>query len=414
MEGPLTCWVLLQSISLLLSAALIANVETFMSVRLFLLLVVSTWLVGCETEIEVIGPKRDVTVIYGLLESTASRHYVRINKAFVGEDSASVLAAESGINEYSEDEIMARVREYNDNREATGNEWELTRTIITDKQEGAFASDSNVVYYFDAALNPSYFYEIVCNVNVDGEDEKVVSATTDLLGELAANGTVEEVRLVKPALTGNNQGGPNGTDRTKDEVRLVVNSNYASQLKVEWSYVEDGFKFTSYARFYYTDFYDDGTKVRDSVLLPVGSAGFTESNISFSVNTEDWYAAIGTAVPDFDPNGGYVRQASDTLQFFLDVANEELSTYIEINQPASGVLVDKPEYTNVSNGIGIFASRLLSTTRDKTTVLQSGRIMDNPSLEELLFSNLPDSPRHTANKGFTLPGRCNASSCGGG
>ena len=42
------------------------------------------------------------------------------------------------------------------------------------------------------------------------------------------------------------------------------------------------------------------------------------------------------------------RVASDTLQFFLEVADNTLATYIEVNQPATEILQEQPEYTNVT------------------------------------------------------------------
>jgi hypothetical protein len=39
------------------------------------------------------------------------------------------------------------------------------------------------------------------------------------------------------------------------------------------------------------------------------------------------------------------------------VANEELATYLEINSPVTGVIQERPEYTNINGGLGLFASR---------------------------------------------------------
>ena len=55
-----------------------------LSFLILLLSVVS--IIGCETDIDIIAPKRDVTVIYGLLEPNQTRHYIRINRAFIGEE----------------------------------------------------------------------------------------------------------------------------------------------------------------------------------------------------------------------------------------------------------------------------------------------------------------------------------------
>ena len=124
-----------------------------------------------------------------------------------------------------------------------------------------------------------------------------------------------------------------------------------------------------------------------------------------SKNAEDFYSRVGSQVDDTEPDSDIERIVSATLQFFLEVANEELATYIEVNQPISDVAQERPEYTNVKNGLGVFASRLVVSTR--TGVPQTdGRIMDRFTLEELLYANLVGTGNYTANKNFSRPGRC--------
>lgn len=352
---------------------------------------------GCSTDIEVIAPERDLTVIYGLLEANNTRHYIRINRAFSGEDSASVMAATPGINEYSSDELSARIIELDENKTPTGNEWPLMETYVYEKADGAFFSDSNKVYFFDAQLNASRLYKIECIVTLKDQEPKTVSATTGLI---SPQGGTTSVILTSPKVT---QSG----DRNPDEVTLVSNK-YAQEFKVVWSRANNGFRYTTFARFYYRDIYPDGRILLDSVQLPIGSKEFeNDADIQFFINAEEWYRTIGDNVSDHDTsNKEFVRVASDTLQFFVQIADDELNTYIRINQPVTGVLQDRPEYTNVDNGIGIFASRISSSTRLKNDPLKNGRILDKLSTQELLFSDSELTKYYTRSKGFKVPGRC--------
>jgi hypothetical protein len=383
-------------------------------------LFVGLFLSSCETDIDVVGPKRDLTVIYGVLDANQTEHIIRINKLFVGEDSASTLAAISGINEYTDQELSAKIVEYfGDGKSPTGTEWPLLPKYIKSKNPydpdngNYFASDSNKVYFFDAQLNPNHMYKLVCNVSVAGEDPKVVSAITNVLGNLATSGVgLEPLILKSPQRTGSNSTN-GGADRTETEVAWVNNVKYATNFRVEWTATEGGVIYTSYIRLYYRDF-DKNTGLlinKDSVTLAVGSRNFSgeKGAVQFpGVNAEEYYATIGNIVPDLDTSvssNTIQRVVSDTLQFFVEVANSELSTYIEVNAPISNVVQERGEYTNVTNGIGIFASRLIGSSKTKDAS-KSGRILDNRSLEELLYSNLNQDNRYTADKSFTVPGRC--------
>jgi hypothetical protein len=364
---------------------------------------------GCETDIDIIAPQRDVTVIYGLLEADRERHFIKINRAFVGEDSATVLAAKEGVNEYASNEMSAKVLEINSICEEL-NSWDLIETYGTGKEDGAFFSDSNKIYYFDAQLNANMLYRLECTVNIDGEDEKKVTATTDVIGQATDGGGINQVILNKPKKSGSSSTN-GGSDRNKQEVSLVSSNDYASGFEVEWSEVSGGVLYTSYLRMFYREFNTTtGGVTVDSVTLAIGSKNFEKSGsvIQFpGIGTEDYFATIGRRVEDFDTTEirNVKRVVSDTIQFYLEVANKELSTYIEVNQPISGVVQDRPEYTNVSNGIGIFGSRVVASTRT-ASVLTDGRILDNRTMEELLYSNLPQTGGYTAPKSFTRPGRC--------
>jgi hypothetical protein len=389
--------------------------------RILIGLVITSFCLGsCETDIAVIAPKRDVTIIYGLLEANQFRHYIRINKAFVGEEAAAEMAMQNGINEYSDSEMAAQIIELEaDELTPTGKTWPLIATKIYSKEEGDFNNDSNKVYYFDANLDVDKTYKIECLVNIEGEEPKTVTAVTNLLGNKSADGGIEQIRLNKPRLSGNSSTN-GGSDRTNDEVAFVNNTDFAPGFEVAWTATDGGALYTSYFRLYYRDYdLNTNTVSLDSVTLSVGSKNFEgkQGQVTFpGVNTKDYYSSLGRRVEDLDTAvvRNIKRVVSDTLQFFLEIGNKELTTYIEVNQPTTGVVQERPEYTNVENGIGIFASRLVVSTRSNS-IYETGRILDNRSCEELLYSNLPRipdpisgnvDPMYTASKSFTIPGRC--------
>jgi len=64
------------------------------------------------------------------------------------------------------------------------------------------------------------------------------------------------------------------------------------------------------------------------------------------------------------------------LDFIVDVAGEEFNTYMEVNAPSTGIVQEKPEYTNVKNDkgedeIGIFSCRYYEIRPDKKLTFDS-------------------------------------------
>ena len=380
---------------------------------------------GCETDIDIIAPKRDMTIIYGLLEANKDRQFIRINKAFVGEESATVLAGISGVNEYTENELSARIVEINPSGAETGKVWQLKSMYLYTKDTGIFASDSNKVYYFDTPLegsgvnplNPEKYYQLICVVDIDGEDVKTVTATTAVLGNTASSGGLAAITLLKPNLVGASSD-PTQADRA--EVDFLGAGDYRTSQEVTWSKAKGGVAYNSYYRFYYKDVDTISGAVRkDSMIFTVGSRRVDNpdnpGSVSFVMSPKEFFITIDRDVPDYDfGNESFKRIASDTLQYFLEVADNNLATYMEVNQPKTEIIQEQPEYTNVENGIGLFASRYITSTRtSKQDAFKSGRVFKGQTLEELLYSNQvvssgdDDEKYYTVNKGFTRPGRCN-------
>jgi len=53
----------------------------------------------------------------------------------------------------------------------------------------------------------------------------------------------------------------------------------------------------------------------------------------------------------------YVASSPDPLiDFIITYAGDDLSTYIDVNQPSLGIIQQRPEYTNIKGGIGILSS----------------------------------------------------------
>ncbi len=79
-------------------------------------------------------------------------------------------------------------------------------------------------------------------------------------------------------------------------------------------------------------------------------------------------------------------QIARVLDFELTVANDELSTYLEINSPITGVIQERPEYTNINGGLGLFASRSTQGVYGiGCTTASLEYLIEGPSTYELNF-----------------------------
>jgi hypothetical protein len=51
--------------------------------------------------------------------------------------------------------------------------------------------------------------------------------------------------------------------------------------------------------------------------------------------------------------------AKGSLEVRIAVGSDDMYTYIQVTQPSSGIITEKPAFSNISNGLGLFTSRYL-------------------------------------------------------
>ena len=59
---------------------------------LVIAVLVSMLVASCEKDVDVIGPKENTLVVYCILNAMDTIHYVRVNRSFLGQEDAFVIA----------------------------------------------------------------------------------------------------------------------------------------------------------------------------------------------------------------------------------------------------------------------------------------------------------------------------------
>ena len=277
---------------------------------------------GCKTDFDIDAPYKEITVVYGLLNTSDTVQWVRINKAYLGKGNALVMAQQPDSINYP-DILDVKLEEYsNDVLQRT---IQLKRDSGIQKEPGIFATSPNILYRTDTAdrINQANEYKLVV---YNRETSKFITAQTVV---------VDSLFITSPS------GYPGTT------VDLV------NDFRVKWSKVDDGDAYQVVIRFHYdeiplSNLSDTLHKYVDWVFPVLENA----SEMSIEGNT--FFSFIGTQVkPDVS-----VKRFIKGLDFIFSVGAKEFYTYVLVNHPPSGVEQNIPQYTNVDGGIGIFSSRL--------------------------------------------------------
>jgi hypothetical protein len=85
------------------------------------------------------------------------------------------------------------------------------------------------------------------------------------------------------------------------------------------------------------------------------TTGSTSTALTFPFAKNDFYRLLGQNIV-VRPN---VRRAlaANPVDVYLSSGTEELYTYMQVTEQNTGIVQDKPLYTNIENGVGLFTSR---------------------------------------------------------
>jgi len=341
--------------------------------HLLYLSIAITTLAGCSTDLDINAPYKDITIVYGLLNMRDSVHYVKINKAFLGEGDAYVYAQIPDSNEWGDGAIStARIHRL-ENGERTQS-FDLTPTTITDREPGIFYAPDQKVYTFRETftddilqngvsvpiyLNPNWEYEL--DLVVKGE---AISARTTIVNDFSFQ----------------------AADQVISNAVNLINPNGFAEFELNWTSNQDGKRYVADYRFNYREV--RGTDTTDhSFTQRLGTDVSSNSNSTEAMSTlMDGAAFFSTVATLIAEDATVDKRIFTGIDFVVSVANDEFHTFLTLSEPVSGIIEDRPSYSNVTNGYGIFAARYVKTIYGKALgALSLQELVDGSQTADLRF-----------------------------
>jgi hypothetical protein len=277
--------------------------------------------IGCKNEFEVNDDWKDITVVYGILNQADDTNYVKVTKCFLGDGDANIMAKVKDSLFYKNVDVV--IEEWSNNI--------LHNTIIlrdtTFIQHNDVFSDTSIVFYTTSLLSSNYTYKLKIE-----EGGKEVTAETPLL---------EEVNFT--------HGFP------------FINLSDKFSREMAWYTKPNEKIFDVKMIFYYYEVYNDNTQKKDSIEIPFTELTSTSiagnERMSIVLTGKLFLNSVEGLIQD-NPNVNHRIVADSCYKFCFLIGAKELYNYIQVNEPTSGVVYDKPIYSNITNGIGLFSSRL--------------------------------------------------------
>ena len=350
---------------------------------------------GCETDVDLTADYQRTPVVFCLLDVAQDTQWVRINRTWLGDGNQLDAALIADSSEYDPAEVSARITEYRNGVEYRF--WTLRDTLLQNKsEEGIFFGPQHQAWYMvqPGGLEGNALYEL----EIELADGTTVRGETMGIAEVAGN-------ITQP---------PPGVPNFKLGFANIGFATTYPDVTFKWSSTPGGFRYEPQLMVHYTErvWQDDAHTVlvsesEKSIAWPLGAVDASSEEggelLTKSINGERFFTTLASRL---DANPRITRQLgvwdeevqiARAFDFVLSVANEELAIYLDINAPVTGVIQERPEYSNLVGGLGLFAARASQGV--------SGIGYSTDTMEELAEGDL------TAGLNFCTPNPFSAYAC---
>ena len=319
---------------------------------------------SCSTDFELNAPYETIPVVYGLLDQSKDTQFVKINRSFLGYGNNVDYAA---INDCTHFEyVVAVLEEYNEFGNLIDHDT-LKEFMVGNLQPGIFYEDSQKVYYLETD-NDSLKEENTYHLKVSIPDKGLnFDAETDLIKGSWLNFKFQTILYLA------------GSGFKVADVDLATTEDGYLEQTLRWTTAERGKRYELMLRLHYTEVYNDLTEQEKFLewnlgrQISVSSSGGEE--MFKDVSGGSFFNFVETQLQNYENEDQVMKRVlgMDAVEIILTAGNEDLNTYMQVNEPVTGIVTERPIFTNVNNGIGIFASKYSTRV---STFLSDGSMLE--------------------------------------
>lgn len=300
---------------------------------------------SCEKDVKILDDFEDITIVYGLMNPNDSISYLRIERAYLtnGDIYESAQVADSNLYPYKLD---VKIK--------SGNQVITFDTVtIFNKNEGIFYAPKMQVYY------------AVTKDILNSDDEYNLEITNPVTGNIITSSSNLH----------------DGSGLRFDYPNYSI--TFESDKAVEFKSIKNARTYQLNLRFHYMEQIINDTTTReykyvDWIFPTYSSLTLTGGeNMAVPYIGEEFYANLTNNIP---AAAGNQERYYGEIELILSTADDTFNTYLEVNEPSSSLVIDRPSFTNIENGYGIFAGRSNGGGYYRMNLQTKSRIKDLPDL----------------------------------
>jgi hypothetical protein len=355
---------------------------------------------SCKNDLDVLAPGEEAVSVYGIINPNQAVQNIRINKVYLTDGDALAAGQNNETINYGPGELLVTLKRYmtgssTETLTTVGNptkkEIVLTETVVT-TSSGSFDTNQRIWQTTDRLFNSGEYKLTIKNVSTGKEftsQTLVVDSVKSYPGMPFIYASVAPPYHY-PVHCGFGNGGytpPTSSIQTQ-AIAYINYSVLTATPKIKFKSVANAKVYKVIMRFHYIDSLTDGSAYRRFVdfNFPTQTsstfAGGEEMSVSF--NAPDFYSNLASQIPK-QTIGTISLRTAHFMEYIIYASNDDLNTFLLVNEPSNSIAQDKPNYTNISGGLGIFACISKSSMGKELKDDFINEIVDNPTTSSLQF-----------------------------
>lgn len=316
---------------------------------------------SCKNDLDVLAPGDEAVSVYGILNPNASVQNIRINKVYLTSGDAIAAGQDADQINYGAGELVVTLQRFmtgstNPTLTTVGNttrkEIVLTETVVT-TADGNFNVNQRIWQTTDKLYNSGEYKINIRNVNT-GKEFSAQTIMVDSVRSYSQKPFIYNATLYPS----HGQYIVTGTNPTPQSGYIDYSVLTGTQ-RIKFFSIANAKLYDVLLRFHYIDSLIGGGANSEFVDFKFTTqkspslAGGEPMEVTFTAN--DFYTNIGAemskkTLPNVKNRRAYY------LEYKITAGADDLNTFLQVNQPSNSIAQDKPYYTNIKGGVGIFSS----------------------------------------------------------
>ena len=358
---------------------------------------------SCKNDLDVLAPGEESISVYGIINPNEPVQNIRINKVYLTDGDALAAGQNNETINYGPGELQVTLQRFMTGSttqtlttvgNATKKEIVLTETVVT-TTGGNFGTEQRIWQTTDKLYSSGEYKLTIKNVNTGKE----FTSQTLMVDSVKSYGSMPFVFTTLnappshyPVHCGIGNAGytpPTASIQTFT-IAYVDYSVLTGAPKIRFKSVANAKRYKVIMRFHYIDSLTDNvTGYRRFVDMEFPAqisstfAGGEPMEVTFS--TPDFYSNLATQIPKQTVGSIKLRRAH-YMEYIIYACNENMDTFLKVNEPSNSIAQDKPNYTNINGGVGVFAGISKTALGKELKDVFIDEISNNPATSSLLFA----------------------------